>query len=65
LVWCCSIGQGIFGQEDETYAPWSGHFSTINLSLNGLNFNQSIVDSSGHVLNSWADILTRASESYA
>lgn len=29
-------------------------------NLNGLNFNQSIVDSQGRVLNSWADIINRA-----
>jgi photosystem II P680 reaction center D1 protein len=26
-------------------------------NLNGFNFNQSIVDSQGRVLNSWADII--------
>jgi photosystem II P680 reaction center D1 protein len=34
--------------------------STMAFNLNGLNFNQSIVDSSGHLVNSWADILNRA-----
>jgi photosystem II P680 reaction center D1 protein len=34
--------------------------STMAFNLNGLNFNQSIVDSSGHLLNSWSDILNRA-----
>jgi photosystem II P680 reaction center D1 protein len=29
-------------------------------NLNGLNFNQSIIDSSGHLINSWADIMNRA-----
>jgi photosystem II P680 reaction center D1 protein len=29
-------------------------------NLNGLNFNQSIQDNQGHVINTWADILTRA-----
>jgi photosystem II P680 reaction center D1 protein len=29
-------------------------------NLNGLNFNQSIVDSQGRVLNSWADLINRA-----
>jgi len=28
--------------------------------LNGFNFNQSIVDSQGRVVNTWADILNRA-----
>ena len=30
-------------------------------NLNGLNFNQSIVDSKGRILNTWADILNRTS----
>jgi photosystem II P680 reaction center D1 protein len=34
--------------------------STMAFNLNGLNFNQSIIDSSGHLLNSWADIMNRA-----
>jgi photosystem II P680 reaction center D1 protein len=29
-------------------------------NLNGFNFNQSILDSQGRVLNTWADILNRA-----
>ena len=29
-------------------------------NLNGLNFNQSLLDSSGHVVNSWADVVNRA-----
>ncbi len=29
-------------------------------NLNGFNFNQSIVSSEGHVINTWADILNRA-----
>jgi photosystem II P680 reaction center D1 protein len=29
-------------------------------NLNGLNFNQSILDHQGHVINTWADILNRA-----
>jgi photosystem II P680 reaction center D1 protein len=29
-------------------------------NLNGFNFNQSIVDSQGRVINTWADILNRA-----
>ena len=31
--------------------------STMAFNLNGLNFNQSILDSSGHLILSWADIL--------
>jgi photosystem II P680 reaction center D1 protein len=27
---------------------------------NGFNFNQSIMDNQGHVLNTWADVLNRA-----
>lgn len=34
--------------------------STMAFNLNGLNFNQSIVDSSGHLISSWADIMNRA-----
>ena len=29
-------------------------------NLNGLNFNQSVVDANGRVLNTWADIINRA-----
>ena len=29
-------------------------------NLNGFNFNQSIQDREGHVINTWADILNRA-----
>jgi photosystem II P680 reaction center D1 protein len=29
-------------------------------NLNGLNFNQSILDSQGKVINTWADVLNRA-----
>jgi len=29
-------------------------------NLNGFNFNQSIIDSQGRVINTWADILNRA-----
>jgi hypothetical protein len=34
--------------------------STMAFNLNGLNFNQSVVDSNGRVLNTWADIINRA-----
>ena len=34
--------------------------STIAFNLNGLNFNQSIVESNGRVINTWADVLNRA-----
>jgi photosystem II P680 reaction center D1 protein len=29
-------------------------------NLNGFNFNQSILDSQGRVINTWADVLNRA-----
>jgi photosystem II P680 reaction center D1 protein len=28
-------------------------------NLNGFNFNQSVVDSQGRVINTWADIINR------
>jgi len=34
--------------------------STMAFNLNGFNFNQSIQDSQGHVVNTWADVLNRA-----
>ena len=34
--------------------------STMAFNLNGLNFNQSIADTNGHLINSWADIVNRA-----
>jgi len=34
--------------------------STMAFNLNGLNFNQSLLDSSGHYMNSWADVVNRA-----
>jgi photosystem II P680 reaction center D1 protein len=34
--------------------------STMAFNLNGLNFNQSLIDSGSHSVNSWADILNRA-----
>jgi len=34
--------------------------STMAFNLNGFNFIQSISDSQGHILNSWADIVNRA-----
>jgi photosystem II P680 reaction center D1 protein len=39
---------------------WFTAISTMAFNLNGFNFNQSIVDSQGRVLNSWADIINRA-----
>ena len=29
-------------------------------NLNGFNFNQSVVDSQGRVINTWADVVNRA-----
>jgi len=34
--------------------------STMAFNLNGFNFNQSVVDANGRVLNTWADIINRA-----
>jgi photosystem II P680 reaction center D1 protein len=34
--------------------------STMAFNLNGFNFNQSLLSSDGHVINTWADILNRA-----
>jgi photosystem II P680 reaction center D1 protein len=34
--------------------------STMAFNLNGFNFNQSVLDSQGRVINTWADILNRA-----
>jgi photosystem II P680 reaction center D1 protein len=34
--------------------------STMAFNLNGFNFNQSILDSQGKVLPTWADVLNRA-----
>jgi photosystem II P680 reaction center D1 protein len=34
--------------------------STMAFNLNGLNFNQSILDSQNRVIPTWADILNRA-----
>jgi photosystem II P680 reaction center D1 protein len=34
--------------------------STMAFNLNGLNFNESLLDSEGHLINTWADILNRA-----
>ena len=33
---------------------------TMAFNLNGFNFNQSILDSSGKVVPTWADVLNRA-----
>merc|ERR1712185_185985 len=36
--------------------------STMAFNLNGFNFNQSILDGQGRVLNTWADVLNRAGD---
>ncbi|KAH0854076.1 LOW QUALITY PROTEIN: hypothetical protein HID58_092617 [Brassica napus] len=38
----------------------SRYSSTMAFNLNGFNFNQSVVDSQGRVINTWADIINRA-----
>ena len=32
----------------------------LRVQCNGFNFNQSLLDTQGHVINTWADILNRA-----
>jgi photosystem II P680 reaction center D1 protein len=55
-----------FGQEEETYNIVVGIWftalgvSTMAFNLNGFNFNQSILDGQGRVINTWADVLNRA-----
>jgi photosystem II P680 reaction center D1 protein len=34
--------------------------STMAFNLNGFNFNQSVLDSQGRVINTWGDIINRA-----
>ncbi len=34
--------------------------NTMAFNLNGFNFNQSILDSQGRVIGTWADVLNRA-----
>ena len=59
-----SAAHGYFGRLIFQYASFNNsrslHFflgvSTMAFNLNGLNFNQSIVDSSGHLISSWANI---------
>jgi photosystem II P680 reaction center D1 protein len=38
--------------------------STMAFNLNGFNFNQSVLDSQGRVINTWADVLNRANLGY-
>jgi photosystem II P680 reaction center D1 protein len=62
---------GYFGRLIFQYASFNNsralHFfltamgiSTMAFNLNGFNFNQSVVDSQGRVINTWADIINRA-----
>ncbi|KAL6345151.1 hypothetical protein AAG906_013635 [Vitis piasezkii] len=34
--------------------------NTMTFNINGFNFNQSVVDSQGYVINTWVDIINRA-----
>jgi len=34
--------------------------STMAFNLNGLNFNQSLIDNTGHIINTWSDLVNRA-----
>jgi photosystem II P680 reaction center D1 protein len=34
--------------------------STMAFNLNGFNFNQSVIDAQGRVINTWADVINRA-----
>jgi photosystem II P680 reaction center D1 protein len=34
--------------------------ANLRKQSNGFNFNQSLLDSQGHVINTWADVLNRA-----
>ena len=46
--------------EVETVQVKCHSVSTMAFNLNGFNFNQSILDGQGRVLNTWADVLNRA-----
>ena len=39
---------------------WYLGYSTMAFNLNGFNFDQSVVDLQGCVINTWADILNRS-----
>ncbi|RZC92606.1 hypothetical protein C5167_029527 [Papaver somniferum] len=54
-----SIGQGSFSDVVGIWFTALG-ISTMDFNLNGFNFNQSVVDSQGRVINTWADIINRA-----
>ncbi|KAL5644094.1 hypothetical protein ACJX0J_000374 (mitochondrion) [Zea mays] len=44
------------------FDPYSIYYVLVlwQFNLNGFNFNQSVVDSQGRVINTWADIINRA-----
>ncbi|KAL5644480.1 hypothetical protein ACJX0J_002579 (mitochondrion) [Zea mays] len=46
--------------EDQYIGFLLGLVITMAFNLNGFNFNQSVVDSQGRVINTWADIINRA-----
>ena len=54
-----SAAHGYFGRLIFQYASFNNSLgvSTMAFNLNGLNFNQSIIE---HLINSWADIMNRA-----
>ncbi|KAH0669858.1 hypothetical protein KY285_024155 [Solanum tuberosum] len=62
------MGRYKFGHEEETYNIVAAHgiwftalgISTMACNLNGFNFNQSVVDSQGRVINTYADIINCA-----
>ncbi|XP_065031882.1 photosystem II protein D1-like [Musa acuminata AAA Group] len=51
---------GVFGGFPIQCYAWFLGISTMAFNLNGFNFNQSVVDSQGRVINTWADIINRA-----
>ncbi|KAH0851553.1 LOW QUALITY PROTEIN: hypothetical protein HID58_094652 [Brassica napus] len=53
----CSCSRGLAGSR---YWFTALGISTMAFNLNGFNFNQSVVDSQGRVINTWADIINRA-----
>ncbi|TRV32253.1 MAG: photosystem II q(b) protein, partial [Microcystis flos-aquae Mf_QC_C_20070823_S20D] len=53
---------GYFGRAWPVIGIWftAMGVSTMAFNLNGFNFNQSILDSQGRVIGTWADVLNRA-----
>ena len=60
LVVQAASGKTVYGYS--IFSPFHIYIggSTMAFNLNGLNFNESLVDSEGHLINTWADILNRA-----